>query len=88
MMTLEKHLEEKLKDEQFKKKYDEEKRLIELSLQLLDEREKSGLTQKELAKKANITQQQLSKIENGDNCTILTFIKVCEALKLKIKFGK
>ncbi|MBI1986901.1 MAG: helix-turn-helix transcriptional regulator [Nitrospinae bacterium] len=29
-------------------------------------------------------QQQLSKIENGINCNLATFLKVCNALGLKI----
>lgn len=34
----------------------------------------------------NVTQQQLSKIENGINCNILTFLKVCNALGLVFNF--
>jgi len=43
---------------------------------------KNCLTQKQLAEKSHITQQQLSKIENGVNCNMLTFIKVSNALGL------
>jgi transcriptional regulator with XRE-family HTH domain len=45
---------------------------------------RSGMSQKELAEKAGITQQQLSKIENGDNCNIYTLMKVCKALGFKL----
>ena len=34
----------------------------------------------------NVTQQQLSKIENGINCNIITFLKVCNALGLDFNF--
>jgi HTH-type transcriptional regulator/antitoxin HipB len=88
MKTFKKHLNSKLLDNSFKKIYEEEKKLIELSLRIHDEREKRGLTQGEVALKAKITQQQLSKIENGDNCNILTFLKVCNALNLDINFAK
>lgn len=47
-------------------------------------REQRGLSQKGVAQKANVTQQQLSKVENGINCNLTTFLKVCNALDLKI----
>lgn len=84
MKTFKKHLDTKLKDEQFKKQYDEERELLEISIQLLNARKNSGLSQQELAKKAHITQQQLSKIESGLNCNLSTFLRVCQALKVRI----
>ena len=76
------HLNEKLKDPEFKRIYEEEKRLLDLGYAILKAREQKGLSQKELAKKSQVTQQQLSKIENGVNCNMLTFIKVSSALGL------
>ena len=76
------HLNEELKDPQFKKLYEEEKHLLELGLAIVEAREQKGLTQKELAQKSQVTQQQLSKIENGINCNMLTFIRVSSALGL------
>lgn len=78
------HLQEKLKSERFKRLYEEERQLAELSLNLLKVREKKGLSQQEVAKKAKVTQQQLSKLENGINCNMSTFLKVCNALELKV----
>lgn len=78
------HLKEKLKNERFKTIYEEEKQLAELSIKILGTREQLGLSQQELAKRAKITQQQLSKIENGIYCNLATFLKVCNALGLKI----
>ncbi|HPY86459.1 MAG TPA: helix-turn-helix transcriptional regulator [Spirochaetota bacterium] len=86
MKTHKNILVKKLTNSSFKEKYNEEKRLIEISLELQHTREKLGLTQTEVAKKAKITQQQLSKIENGGNFNILTFIKVCKALNLDFDF--
>ena len=83
-MTFEQHLNEKLKDPQFKKMYEEEKYLLELGLAIIEAREQKGLSQKELAQKSQVTQQQLSKIENGINCNMLTFIKVSSALGLDL----
>ena len=83
-MNYNEHLKEKMKNPEFKKKFEEEKRLLELSYAITEAREQRGLTQKELALKSRVTQQQLSKIENGVNCNMLTFIKVSSALGLGI----
>ena len=82
MRTFEKHLNGKSKDTEFKRLYDAKKRLINLSLRIQGRRAGLGLSQKELANKANITQQQLSRIENGINCNILTYLEVVAALGL------
>jgi HTH-type transcriptional regulator / antitoxin HipB len=84
MKSLEKHLKEKLKNKKFAKGCYVEKRLLDLSLKIVNERNKKGLTQKELSKTAKISQQHLSKIESGSNCNMITFLKVCDALELKI----
>ncbi len=86
MKTHKKILSEKLKDLNFKEKYDEEKKLIEISLEILNTRQNLGLSQSDVAKKAHITQQQLSKIENGENCNLHTFLKVCKALEMELNF--
>lgn len=88
MKTFKKHLLKELKNEKFKIVYEEEKELLDIAVKILEERNKRGLTQKELAQKANITQQQLSKVENGINCTMTTFLKVCHALDIKIGLKK
>jgi ribosome-binding protein aMBF1 (putative translation factor) len=83
-MTFREHLNEEMKNANFKKMYEEEKHLLELGLLIIEAREQKGLTQKELAQKSQVTQQQLSKIENGVNCNMLTFIKVSSALGLDL----
>jgi len=83
-MSFRKHLAEEMKNPEFKRAFEEEKRLLELSYAIVEAREQKGLTQRELAKKSHVTQQQLSKIENGVNCNMLTFIKVSSALGLGI----
>jgi transcriptional regulator with XRE-family HTH domain len=85
MKTFRRHLKEELQDEHFRKLYQEEKQLAQLSLRLHATRESLGLSQQEVAKKAKISQQQLSKLENGANCNITTFLKVCDALGVKIE---
>jgi HTH-type transcriptional regulator/antitoxin HipB len=86
MRTFRKHLEEQMKDPHFERGYKEEKAIIELAVKIARERNKLGISQAELAKKAHITQQQLSKVENAANCNMQTFIKVCSALGLKLNF--
>jgi len=86
-MSFRKHLAEEMKNPEFKKLYEEEKRLLDLSYAIVKAREESGLTQKELAQKSNVTQQQLSKIENGVNCNMLTFIRVSNALGLGLRIS-
>jgi predicted transcriptional regulator len=84
MKTFKKHLNEELKNIDFKNLFEEEKELLEISIKIAKIRNKLGLSQKELAQKANITQQQLSKVENGINCNMTTFLKVCNALNMKV----
>lgn len=87
MRSFDKYLKEKLRNPRFKRMYEEEKQLAELSLRILNTREQLGISQLEVAKRAKITQQQLSKIENGNNCNLATFLKVCNALGLKVDLG-
>ena len=85
MQTFAAHLKEKLQEERFRKMYEEERQLAELSLQLVVARNKSGKSQKEVAQQAQVTQQQLSKLENGISCNVTTLLKVCKALGLKLE---
>jgi HTH-type transcriptional regulator/antitoxin HipB len=84
MKTFRKHLNTKLKDKEFKQMYDEEREMLELSIKLLNVRKNSGMSQQELARKAHITQQQLSRIESGMNCNLSTLLRVCHALHVKV----
>ena len=88
MKTYRAHLSEKLKDKDFRQQYEEEKQLAELSVRLLEFREQRRLTQKEVARQANVTQQQLSKLENGVNCNVTTFLRVCNALGLQLELSQ
>ena len=85
MRSFRSHLSEKLQNERFRRIYEEEKQLAELSLKIHRIRQQTGLSQQEVAGRAKITQQQLSKVENGINCSLTTFLRVCNALDLKVE---
>jgi HTH-type transcriptional regulator / antitoxin HipB len=84
MRTLKSHIKASLKNSRFRNHFEEEKELLEVSLQLQKARENAGLSQKEIAEAAHVTQQQVSKVENGTNCNILTYLKVSHAIGMKI----
>ncbi len=83
MKQFKKRLEEDLKDPEFRKAYVVEKALADIAVKIQIEREKSGLSQTELAKQAHITQQQLSNIENGKNFTVKTLLQIASVLNIK-----
>ena len=87
MRTFKQHLAEKLQDRNFQEAYAEERELLQLSLKIAETRKDIGLSQKELAEKACVTQQQLSRIEQGMNCNVLTFLKVCHALGITLNIS-
>jgi DNA-binding XRE family transcriptional regulator len=85
MKTFRKHLENKLKNKKFEGEYLYQRELLSLSKIIAETRTRKGISQIQLAKAAGITQQQLSKIENGLNCNIITFLKASRALDLNIE---
>ncbi len=51
MKTYRKHLNKKLKNDQFRRLYEEERQIAELSLKILETRENKGRSQKKIAQK-------------------------------------
>jgi len=47
-------------------------------------RERAGLTQKDLARKALVTQAEVSLIESGDRCSLRTLDEVSRALNTRL----
>ncbi len=84
MKTLRRQLGAELKDKKFAQEFRKEAELRDMALHIAEQRAKLSITQAQLAKRAHITQQQLSRVENGTNCTMATFLKVCDALGLQI----
>ena len=59
------HLREKMKDPCFGELYELEAQKLNIAKKIIAYRIENALTQKELAERTGITQQQISKIENG-----------------------
>ena len=70
------HLKEKIKDPYFKELYELEEQKLDIVKRIIVYRVKNTLTQGQLAKKARVTQQHISKIENGDFSSIVTLEKI------------
>lgn len=70
------HLKEKLKDPYFKELYELEEQKLGIVKRVIDYRIKNNLTQGQLAKKARVTQQHISKVESGDFSNIVTLEKI------------
>jgi DNA-binding XRE family transcriptional regulator len=82
--TFQNHLNELMKNPEFAQGYDEEKRKVGLAIKIAEFRQEQNLSQTALAKRSGITQQQLSKLERGENCNINTFLKVCNSLGIEV----
>ena len=65
MSDFRKHLNEKLKDEKFKKEWDNLELRYAVIKQLIKLRNSYNLSQAQLAEKLNTTQAVISRIENG-----------------------
>jgi len=82
MSDLKKYISKrKTSDPDFAKGYDEGFEEFKIGLILKQEREKSGLTQEELAKKIKTTKSAISRIENhSEDIKLSTLLKVTKAL--------
>lgn len=82
MSDLKKYINKrKASDPDFAQGYDLGLEEFKIGLILRQEREKSGLTQEELAKKIKTTKSAISRIENhSDDIKLSTLMKVAKAL--------
>ena len=75
------------KDKEFQKLYDIEKKKLDIAIALAEARTKKGLTQKEVAKIADVAWETVSAIENGRaNSSIETLSKIFAAVGKKLDF--
>ena len=88
LKTFETHKKELMQDPEFAAGYEEQRRLMGIAMEVAKLRAKQGLSQTELAERSGITQQQLSKLERGENCNLSTFLKVCISLGMEVKLKR
>lgn len=84
LTTVQSHLEECLKDPHFAESYAVEEFKAKIARELIKVRIHEKITQGKLAKKVGVSQQQISKIENGEFESMDTVIRVLIALKHKV----
>lgn len=89
---IDKHLNEELKDKEFKKTFELERAKVALAQKIAELREKEHLRQVDLARKLGVSQQFISQIETAQekNLTLDTLLKIAKSLGrgLKISFPK
>jgi len=82
MSDLQKYIKKRrMIDPEFAKSYDEGLEEFRIGLMLRREREQSGLTQEELARKIKTTKSAISRIENhSEDIKLSTLMRVARAL--------
>ncbi len=85
LIRVDDHLKEELKDPYFKELYELELQKIGIIKHILNYRIKHSLSQEDLAKKAGVSQQHISKVENGDFSNIMTLEKILFFIGMTIK---
>ncbi len=85
--TFQNHLKKELKNPEFRKHFEEERRALALAVKIAAIRAKRGLTQKDLAEAMGTSQQAISRIESGtyDGFTLKTLEKIAEATGMRLK---
>ena len=80
-LPLKEWLDEELKDPEFKRHYDEASVKWHVAMQIVESRQKANMTQGELARQIGDRQQNVSRIESGEqNVTIGTLNKIAKAV--------
>jgi DNA-binding transcriptional regulator YiaG len=84
------YLKGQLKDEEFRKGFEEEGVYAQLAVQIARIRSKRKLSQKRLARLLHTSQQTVSRLEDPHNasCSLRTLVKLAHALgkELKVQF--
>lgn len=75
MKTLDQFIDEQLRDEKFKKEWEDIQPEMDVIRAMVDARISQNLTQKELAERTGINQADISKLENGTRNPSLKLLK-------------
>jgi len=85
MSDFKKHLNNKLKDKEFKQEWDKSELRYAIVKELIKLRNSYNLTQEQFAKKLNTTQAVISRIENGSVNIGVDFLeRVAKAFNKKV----
>jgi transcriptional regulator with XRE-family HTH domain len=80
------YLTEQLKDSSFKAEYDALEAEFAIIQAMITARQKTGMTQKQLAERTGIHQSDISKLERGNgNPSLRTLSRLAEGLGMKLK---
>ena len=74
-MNFEKHLAEQLKDEEFKKEWEDLQPEYSIIAYLIKARLEQGITQKQLSEMTGIQQSNISRLESGKYNPTINFLK-------------
>jgi transcriptional regulator with XRE-family HTH domain len=86
--TYKEFLDEKLKDPEFKKEWDELEPEFQLIKAMLQGREEQNLSQRQLADRTGVIQSDISKIESGEaNPTLETLKKLAKGLGMNLSIS-
>jgi len=79
------YLDEQLKNPEFRAEYDALEGEFALIRQLIDLRIKRGLSQRQLAKRAEMQQPTIARLEGGRTASLKTLRRVAEALDARVE---
>ena len=86
MTNYDKFIEEQMKDPAFRKEWEALQPEMAIVRAMINAREKSGMTQKELSEKTGITQADISRLENGNaNPSLKTLQRLAEGMGMTLK---
>ncbi len=85
--NFDKYLEEQLKDPAFAARFERAGEAWDVALQIASLRKQSGLSQKDLAKKLRVSQQQISRLESPgyEGHSLSTLRRVAKILDARVK---
>jgi len=83
--TFRDHLKEELKDPYFKELYELSQQKLQVVKKIIGYRIKYNLNQRQLAKQLGVSQQHISKIENGEFSSMATLEKVLLGIGYSVK---
>lgn len=86
MRTHREYLKDQLRDKDFARDFEREKQKLRIAYDIHSARIENGLSQKDLAKKAGVTQQMVSRVENAveANMSQATVCKIADALGMDV----